>query len=164
MYQEIEQFLELIKPLPAYKILDVTSHADELTLAIARKLQPFEGELDVALYPGEHNAVALENISVSGRIDSYSKPFKAPARSYDIVILRDILDRHAFAERILKLAYGTLANAGGIIVVQRKGSIDSIEMMQRLETSEFRASNTIDIFTDSDLIMAKKMHMWGNGL
>lgn len=164
MDKEISQFLELVNPLPAYKILEVTSHADDLSVAVAMKLKPLDGELDIALYPGEHQTMELDNIRVSAQIDSYSKPFKAPARSYDIIILRDILDRHAFSERILKLAYGALANAGGIIVIQRKGSIDAQEMARQLEDNEFRASNRIDIFNDADLIMAKKLHMWGNGL
>lgn len=29
---------------------------------------------------------------------------------------------------------------------------------------DFRAPNPIDIFEKYDLVMAKKMHMWGNGL
>jgi hypothetical protein len=33
-----------------------------------------------------------------------------------------------------------------------------------LEDHEFRAPNEIDIMEGYDLIMAKKMHMWGAGL
>jgi hypothetical protein len=34
-----------------------------------------------------------------------------------------------------------------------------------LEKSEFRAANTIcDLIVGYDVIVAKKMHMWGNGL
>ena len=38
------------------------------------------------------------------------------------------------------------------------------EMLELLETFEFRAANQIDILQEYDLVMAKKMHMWGNGL
>jgi hypothetical protein len=33
-----------------------------------------------------------------------------------------------------------------------------------LEKFEFRAPNEIDVIDEYDLVMAKKMHMWGNGL
>jgi hypothetical protein len=33
-----------------------------------------------------------------------------------------------------------------------------------LEEFEFRAPNYIDVLDEYDLVMAKKMHMWGNGL
>jgi hypothetical protein len=34
-----------------------------------------------------------------------------------------------------------------------------------LDKSEFRAANTIsDLIAGYDVIVAKKMHMWGNGL
>lgn len=164
MNEEIKQFLELIQPHPGYKVLEVTSHADGLSTCVGKKLQPYDGQLELVLYPGEHESVESDNIAISSRIDDYAKSFRAAARSHDIVILRDILDRHIFAERILKLAYSTLANAAYIIVIQRKGSADIAEMMEQLDKNEFRASNSIDIFADSDLVMAKKMHMWGNGL
>jgi hypothetical protein len=37
-------------------------------------------------------------------------------------------------------------------------------MKALLEEFEFRAINDIEIFDDYNLVMAKKMHMWGNGL
>ncbi|MDQ1245442.1 MAG: hypothetical protein QG565_1783, partial [Campylobacterota bacterium] len=36
--------------------------------------------------------------------------------------------------------------------------------LKLLEEFEFRAPNEIDIVEGYDLIIAKKMHMWGNGL
>ena len=33
-----------------------------------------------------------------------------------------------------------------------------------LEEFEFRSSNEIDVLPEYDLVMAKKLHMWGNGL
>jgi len=34
----------------------------------------------------------------------------------------------------------------------------------KLEIMEFRSANEIDIIDGYDLVIAKKMHMWGNGL
>ena len=40
----------------------------------------------------------------------------------------------------------------------------NIETKEILEDFEFRVANYIDLVEGYDLIMAKKMHMWGNGL
>jgi hypothetical protein len=42
-------------------------------------------------------------------------------------------------------------------------NIDEVEEL--LDKSEFRAANTIvDLIDGYEVIVAKKMHMWGNGL
>jgi hypothetical protein len=38
------------------------------------------------------------------------------------------------------------------------------EIEAKLEKFEFRAASSIDLIDGYDLVMAKKMHMWGNGL
>ena len=164
MSSEIAQFLELINPQPGYRILDVTSHADELSEALAAMLAEVGGTLGLVLYPGEHRTPEVEDVVMASTVPSYAKPFRSPARHYDVVIVRDVLDRHDFAQRMQALCYKSLANAGEIIVIARKGAMDCERMKEELEQNEFRASNRIDIFADSDLVMAKKMHMWGNGL
>jgi hypothetical protein len=43
--------------------------------------------------------------------------------------------------------------------------MESAEIEAMLEKSEFRAANTIrDLIAGYDVIVAKKMHMWGKGL
>ena len=65
---------------------------------------------------------------------------------------------------ILKLSYLTLANTANVIILEKKGILDLEAIKTLLEEMEFRAANEIDIIDGYDLIMAKKMHMWGNGL
>ena len=65
---------------------------------------------------------------------------------------------------ILKIAYTTLANTADIIIMQKKGTMDIDAIKEMLEEFEFRAANYIDVLPEYDLVMAKKMHMWGNGL
>ena len=164
MEREYEQFLQLFLPQPGYKVLDVTSHADELTRIIETRIQPYDGRLSLAMYPGEHEAWEYSKTIEAHDIVSFGKPFRALARDNDIVIIRDVLNRHEFPERILKIIYQTLANTGEIIIISKKGSVDIPLQLQMLEEFEFRAANSIDIFDKYDLVMAKKMHMWGNGL
>jgi len=64
---------------------------------------------------------------------------------------------------LLKIAYTSLANTADIVIM-KKSLLDIPSIKQMLEKFEFRASNDINIVDGYDLIMAKKMHMWGNGL
>ena len=164
MKREYEQFLELFLPQPGYKMLDVTSHADELTRIIERRIQPYDGKLRLAMYPGEHESWEYSKTVEPHTVASFSKPFRALPRDNDIVILRDVLNLHEFPERIMKIVYTTLTNTGEVIIISKKGSADIPALLQMLEDFEFRAPNSIDIFDAYDLVMAKKMHMWGNGL
>jgi predicted nicotinamide N-methyase len=85
-------------------------------------------------------------------------------RSNDIIVLKDIFYKHQNKEMILKIAYTSLANTADIVIMERKGLLDIPLLKQRLEEFEFRAANEIDVIDGYDLVMAKKMHMWGAGL
>jgi len=146
----LEQFSQLFNPLPGNHYLQVTTAKDEITDKLTTMLEKVDGELSVALYNDEN-------------LD-FSKPFRAPARSNDIIIFQDTFIAHQNQKMILKIAYTSLANTADIIIMEKKGVMDIETMKNMLEEFEFRAANEIDIVEDYDLIMAKKMHMWGNGL
>jgi len=165
MMNEYRQFLELIRPQPGYKVLDITAHADALTEAVIEHLEPYaKHRLSVALYPGEHKELVESDALKLQVVPHFKAPFRALPRDNDVVIIRDVLHQHAFSDRILKAIYTTLANTGDIIIISKKGSVDAEAQKAMLEAAEFRAANSIDILDGFDLVMAKKMHMWGNGL
>ncbi|MBU0633067.1 hypothetical protein KKA17_10535 [bacterium] len=123
-----------------------------------------KGTLNLAIYePSDVLEEFDENVKVQ-YLDGYDKIFRALPRDNDIVIFKDVLARHSDRERMLKNAYITLANAAQIIILEKKGVMDVSEVKSWLYEREFRAANEIDIIEGYDLIMAKKMHMWGNGL
>ena len=160
-----KQFLELIKPQPGFKVLDITSHADGLTEAVKSHLEPYpRHRLGLALYPGEHQHFDAGDALKIQNIPNFGAPFRALPRDNDIVIIRDVLHQHSQAERILKAIYTTLANTGDIIVVTTDENADIEAQKEMLERLEFRAPNSIDILEGYTIVMAKKMHMWGNGL
>ncbi|WP_345975535.1 hypothetical protein [Sulfurimonas sp. HSL3-7] len=162
---DYQQFLELIHPQPGFKVLDVTAHADGLTAALIEHLKPYpKHRLAVAEYPGEHQPFTESEHLKLQTVPHYKAPFRALPRDNDIVIIRDVLHRHEFAERILKSIYTTLANTGNIIVISEKGTVDVEAQKALLEAHEFRAANAIEIHEGYDLVTAKKIHMWGNGL
>ncbi len=146
----LEQFLQLFNPLPGNHYMQVSTCHDEITDTLTSILKKVDGELDVILYNDENL--------------NFSQPFRAAARSNDIIIFKDTFTSHENQKMILKIAYTSLANTADIIIMEKKGVMDVNAMKEMLEEFEFRAPNDIDIVEGYDLVMAKKMHMWGNGL
>ena len=156
----MQQFLELFHPLPGNGYLLVATRLDAVADALHEKIEEVGGNFSIALYgEGEYKNAKVENI------DSFSKPFRALPRDNDRVIFYDIFTRHTSKKMLLQLAYRTLANAAEVVIVEPKGAFGSEEMYALLEQMEFRAPNRIeDILEGYDVFVAKKMHMWGNGL
>lgn len=163
----MEKLLELFLPQPGYKILDITAHTDGVSDLLLGRLSEVNGRLIVAQYPGENAPIFSDSgaqLQIQ-KIPDYSKPFRALPRDNDIVFVRDVLHRHDFPERILKAVYTTLTNAAEIVIVTEKGAADTEKQMAMLEAAEFRAANVVDgVLEGFVVVMAKKMHMWGNGL
>ena len=162
---DLKQFCELFNPLPGNHYLLVTDTIDEVAFSLEKLLQEVNGELGIALYeeksstlPASLNAAKLQSIQ------NNAQPFRALPRDNDIVIFKDIQNLHKNFEQLVKIAYTTLANTADIVVMQKKGSMDVEATKEMLERREFRAPNAIDVLQEYDLVMAKKMHMWGNGL
>ena len=147
---DLKQFLQLFKPLPGNRYLQVTTTRDEISQALELLLAQVGGKLNVTLYNEEN-------------LD-FSKPFHALPREHDMVILQDIFLFHQNKSMLLKATYTTLANTANVIIIEKKGLMDIEEIKHILEENEFRAANQIDVLEKYDLVMAKKMHMWGNGL
>ena len=146
----LEQFKELFNPLPGNHYLQVCENEDEITEVLKVFMNKVDGELNIALYNDE-------NLNLT-------QPFRARPRDNDMVIIKDVFHKHTNKEMLLKLAYLTLANTANIIIIEKKGLLDIEIIKNLLEEFEFRAPNDIDIIDGYDLLMAKKMHMWGNGL
>lgn len=86
-------------------------------------------------------------------------------RDYAAVIVQDVLHLHEVPLKFLQLIYRTMLNATEIIIVQKNGSMSIPEVEELLDKAEFRAANSImDLIDGYEVIVAKKMHMWGAGL
>lgn len=153
----------LLHPTPHTKIMVVTSHLDFMVEELDNFLAPYEGLIDVSLFPGDH-----QNLSPLHKCFTI-KDFKSPAggipRDYAAVIVQDVLHLHESPRKFLELIYRTLLNASEIIIVQKNGSMSIAEVESLLDEVEFRAINTMsDLIDGHEVIVGKKMHMWGNGL
>jgi len=162
---DLKQFLELFNPYPGNNYLQITTEIDKTTDAFYELMSSVDGVLNLVLYTEEQENLSERfpdaNIQY---IKSFKHPFRALPRTNDIVIFKDIFHLHENQKGILKIAYATLANAGEIIIMQKKGTMDIEATLTFLEEFEFRSQNYIDVLPEYDLVMAKKLHMWGNGL
>lgn len=162
---ELKQFLQLFNPSPGNHYIQVTTSIDDTTSALYELMKNVDGELRIAHYIDEDAATDSDYLDVKVQhIKNFSHPFRALPRDNDIVIFKDIFNLHNNQELLLKTAYTTLANAANIIIMEKKGTMDVDKTKDILERFEFRSSNYIDVLPEYDLVMAKKMHMWGNGL
>jgi len=162
---DLKQFLELFNPLPGNNYLQVTTDVDEITDALYDLLKTVNGEFRLALYSEKKIDISQKFPSSKIQyIENFTQPFRAMPRDNDIVIFKDFFHLHQNPKLILKIAYTTLANSANIIIMQKKGTMDIVAIEKLLEEFEFRASNYIDVLPQYDLVIAKKMHMWGNGL
>ncbi len=146
----LTKFLELFNPLPGNHYLHVTKEQNNISDALEKLLLPVQGELNVEVMSDDD----LKN----------AKPFKALPRDNDMVIFQDIFSKHKNQSTILKIAYRTLANTAEIIILEKKSVLDIDTIKVMLEEHEFRTPNHLDILEGYDIVVAKKMHMWGNGL
>ncbi len=162
---DLKQFCELFNPLPGNHYLLVTDTIDDIALRLQELMEAVDGELRIALYEEKPSALPPSlNAAKLQSIQNYAQPFRALPRDNDIVIFKDIQNLHKNFEQLVKIAYTTLANTADIVVMQKKGLMDVAATKELLERREFRAPNAIEVLPDYDLVMAKKMHMWGAGL
>jgi hypothetical protein len=162
---DLKQFLELFNPYPGNSYMQITTEVNEITDALYNLIQGVDGTFNLVYYneqQGEFDK-RYPNAKIQ-YIDTLEKPFKALPRTNDIVVFTDLFHKHSKPEAILKIAYTTLANAAEVIIMQKKGTMDISSTLDMLERFEFRSQNYIDLLPEYDLVMAKKLHMWGNGL
>ena len=163
MGMDLKQFLELFSPYPGHCYLQVADKFDATTKALENLLFQVNGKLHLVCY-GEKVPLHDNFNTHIQYIQDMKTPFRALPREHDIVILKNILHLHDNPELLLRISYTTLANNANIIIMQDKNTMQVEEMKELLEKFEFRSANSIDILPEFDLIIAKKMHMWGNGL
>ena len=162
---DLKQFLELFNPYPGNHYLQVTTKIDEISDSFSELMKSVDGEFSLVLYSDEENELSSKYPDAKIQyIKNFKQPFRALPRTHDAVIFKDVFHQHENQKGILKIAYATLANAAHVIIMQKKGEMDIQATLDILEEFEFRSPSYIDVLCEYDLVMAKKLHMWGNGL
>ena len=104
------------------------------------------------------------NIRYIPFVDENSAKLKATAREYEYIVLGNILTYCSNQEAILKLMYKAIENSGNIIILEKISNDNRYELLDLLENIGFQAPNCIELFDDTYIFTAKKMHHWDNGL
>lgn len=104
------------------------------------------------------------NIKYIPFVDESSAKLKATAREFEYIVLGNIFSSCAEQETILKLMYKALENSGNIIILEKISNDNRYELLDLLENVGFQAPNCIELFDDTYIFTAKKMHHWDNGL
>ena len=158
-------FTDFFEFSPQVKIKLVSSKFDDIFTPLIEKISEHNGTLDIGIYGDtlpDLNHIAIKKLY---NIPSLNKPYKAISRDYESIILHNVLSLHTMPQKILELTYRSLENSAIIIVLEDKSKNNAEEIKTLLDECEFRASNIIeDLLEDYNIIVAKKMHMWGNGL
>lgn len=159
----MEALLRLFNPLPGNRYLLATTRTDALATLLAQKLGAVGGALHVIAYPGEHSPIESAEIQ-HANVHEFASLFRALPREHDFVILHELYNHHLYPERLLRHCYTTLANTAYVLIIEPKGRCDPQALCETLERLEFRVPSIIEVLEGFDVVMAKKMHMWGNGL
>jgi hypothetical protein len=145
--KEIELFKTLFQKTPNSALLHIGNNC----IDIQNILNDFVNEIDAKLAYKDFSTINLER-------------FRLTARDFEYVIVSDCLDMIADIDKFIKEIYHSLENSANVILISHKNKNNLLFMIDILERNDFRATNSIEIFDDYNLVMAKKMHMWGNGL
>ncbi len=145
--KEIELFKTLFQKTPNSAFL----HINNSSIEIQTILESFTKDINATLTYKEFNSLNLER-------------FRLTARDFEYVVVTNCLMNINDKDKFIKEVYHSLENSANIVLIEKKGNNNLLEMLDILDRNDFRATNSIDIFEDYNLTMAKKMHMWGNGL
>ena len=145
--KELIQFNSLLHDAPALAIYYVHNGFEEIKKAL---------EFTILRNSGTLTLKELDDID----FDRY----RLTARTYEYVVLDNALLHCPNKLKFLNVLYHSLENGAFIIVLEKKSSNNTDEIIQTLDEVNFRVVNAIDIFEEYNLIMAKKLHMWGAGL
>jgi hypothetical protein len=144
--KEFGQFEQLFDSSPNIAILNIDNGFEEVTSFLKEFLEKNKGEFTFQ---------SLEEIK--------NKRFRLKDRNFEYAVVSNCLTEIEKKEQFINGVYHSLENSAFIILLEEKKKVDSSIMCELLDRCNFRAVNSIDIFPNYYLVMAKKLHMWGAG-
>lgn len=147
MQEKLNLFKELFAEYPNIAILHIDNYLGLVDSTLEEVREQNEG-----------------NIKYISFVDENSAKLRATAREYEYVVLGNILLYCQNQDKILKLMYKAIENSGNIIILEKISNNNRYEVLDLLEKIGFQAPNCIELFDDTYIFTAKKMHHWDNGL
>ena len=143
MSKEIEEFSSLFRLTPSSSILDLNSDFSTISNTLNNLVLSYNGSVTTV------QPASIKELRV-----------KIKRSNYDYgVICNTILD-YEDQNHLMKIITLGIRDSGYIIILEDKEKpLDVI--YELLEEFDFGAVNSIDIFEKYNLIIGKKLHMWG---
>ena len=143
MSKELEEFSSLFDLIPNISILNLNTTNTELSNTLENLVKPLNGNL----------------LNIQSK-DTRELKAKIKRAAYDYGIIYHSILNSENQETLMKLLNIGIRDSGYIIVLEKRGNeLDCIYTL--LEEFDYGAISSIDIFENYNLIMGKKVHMWG---
>jgi len=143
MTKELEEFSSLFDLTPNIPILNINTTNKEISNTLETLVKPFNGN--------------ITNIQSTNERELKAKIKRA---AYDYGIIYNSILNADNKETLMELINIGIRDSGYIIVIEDKEK-DYNKIYPLLEEFDYGAIGSIDIFKNYNLIMAKKVHMWG---
>lgn len=164
--EKIDQLLGIINRYPSIEI----AHFSDGSHLLSKKIYQLCAQhgyryqlnctSDICYEKAKSKYGSSDTISVK-RFDLGRPRYTIQAKSYDyLFVSSEIADEEKSA--FLQKSYAIIKNAGLILIFVPRGDLEQRYLWtELLQEHYFVASNTLDIFSEYDVIVSKKMHGWG---
>ncbi len=144
MSKELEEFGSLFNLTPSVNILHYIEVSNEITQKLESIVLPFGGKVKT-----------IENNPPLNHLRKEAKH-----HGFDYAIVSCSIVDHDDQNNFMNLISKSLRDSGYMIILEKKEkTLNSV--YELLEKYDYGAVNSINIFEEYNLIMAKKLHMWG---
>jgi hypothetical protein len=141
--KSIDFFKSLFNFTPCISILNLNNNLNEITESLNNFVSPYDGEITTL------KTEVLKELRV-----------KVRRSNYDYAVIVDTILNSEDKNHLMKIISIGIRDSGYIIILEKKDkSLEDIYTL--LEEFDYGAVSSIDIFDDYNLIMGKKLHMWG---
>ena len=143
MKKSLEEFATIFSLTPSISILDLNTNNDKITDKLNTIVEPFQG------------------IITTIKSNIFKECIRSIKRSsYDYGVITNALINSDDMQSLFKIIATSIRDAGYIIIIEKKSN-NLNEIYELLEKYDFGAISQIDIFENTNLIIGKKLHMWG---
>ena len=147
MQKKLNKFFSIFEELPQISILHLYSND---FLDLNKELNSFVKKLNGSLVTFELDYKNYLN-------------FKSRSRDFEYIIISELFNKLPNKKVFFTKIYHLLENSAQIIILDRNKNLKD-EIIELLNSCNFLVPNNIELFDNSLLIVAKKMHMWDPGL
>ena len=164
--KSITQLLTIIPEHPAMRIMQISDGGEPLyrrlqSFCLAQEYEYLNNVIDNAFYESIKEESNSEALSFVKKITLEQRVYASMSKQYDFIFVSATIPE-AFENEFAKKIHRYIKNAGNLILFLPKGEGLTLQRWYaHLEEHLFVAINSIDMFENYEILIAKKMHGWG---